>query len=421
MKKVLVHSGMGPFDNPSTVQILKEQYSIGTNLGNLLFANSVFRSVMTEDTEVVSTYYKYVYTDEEIEQINAEFDCFLIPLADAFRPDFIHFLNNLTVLVKRLTIPCIVIGVGLRADYEQKELSYPFDKDVKDFVEAILEKSTMLGLRGDFTGKYLEKLGFKPDRDFTVIGCPSLYLQDGVIKIDLSRIQNGGGYVFNTTSKSNSCINTFIQNCIPYANEVSVIEQTDWNIRKLYLGRFASRSKNVDCDDKDIYGLYYEKIKSQGKIIYFNNIHSWIKYLGEKSLSINTRFHGSVAGFHSGTPTIVIPVDSRMKELIEYHKLPSISPLQLTEHLQLDYWLDHLDFTLCTKVARSNFLHYIDFLDANSINHIFSPKHQGANSKYDLITSSINWGREQKAFEKVSIFEKVNGLSGMYKDRILRR
>lgn len=65
MRKILLHSGMSPFDNPTIGEILINKYSIGSNLGNLMYANSVARTLLTEDSEILSSYYQYDYTDRK--------------------------------------------------------------------------------------------------------------------------------------------------------------------------------------------------------------------------------------------------------------------------------------------------------------------------------------------------------------------
>ncbi|WP_047596347.1 polysaccharide pyruvyl transferase family protein, partial [Salmonella enterica] len=81
-----------------------------------------------------------------------------------------------TQLIRKLKIPVIVTGVGLRANYEpQLDEGFSFDEDVTNFVKAVLEKSAQIGVRGQITADYLKKLGFNAELDFRVIGCPSLY------------------------------------------------------------------------------------------------------------------------------------------------------------------------------------------------------------------------------------------------------
>src|SRR5699024_2597558 len=125
--------------------------------GNLVYQYSIIRTLMTEDTTITPDYYKR--NPNRAEEINEKYDCYIIPLADAFREDFIPILRDYTKLIKKLTIPVVVIGVGLRAPFEPKlNEGFPFDEDVKQFVKAVLEKSSMLGLRGEITSEYLSKL-----------------------------------------------------------------------------------------------------------------------------------------------------------------------------------------------------------------------------------------------------------------------
>lgn len=109
-----MRSGMTPFDNFTPSKVIG-QGSIGGNSGNLVYAYSIYRALMTEDTEIDSTYYRLDYTDKEIDKINEEYDLFVMPLADGFREGFEEKLKAHTRLVRRLKIPVIVIGVGLRA------------------------------------------------------------------------------------------------------------------------------------------------------------------------------------------------------------------------------------------------------------------------------------------------------------------
>ncbi|MDO5396820.1 MAG: polysaccharide pyruvyl transferase family protein, partial [bacterium] len=174
MKRYLVRAGFDPLKTYNPDDCVCKSF-VGDNTGNLFFAYGVMNALFTEETEIEQTY-KWKWTDEEADLINEKFDAFILPMADGFRIDFMEYLSGITNLVNRLTIPVVVIGVGLRAPYEPDMSSgFPFDEIVTDFVKAILEHSAIIGLRGEITYKYLEKLSFKGDRDFTVIGCPSLY------------------------------------------------------------------------------------------------------------------------------------------------------------------------------------------------------------------------------------------------------
>ena len=115
MSRIYYRGGMSPFETFSPEYILTHNV-IGTNVGNFLYLNGVLRSLMIDDNTVIqANYYNTNYYKPEY--VNENFDCFVIPLADAFRENFVNELNELTSFVKKLKIPCYVIGVGLKESY----------------------------------------------------------------------------------------------------------------------------------------------------------------------------------------------------------------------------------------------------------------------------------------------------------------
>ena len=116
MKKILQWSVIPTFNEHSAEEILAGNM-IGSNTGNLLFHYSVTRALMTDADVQFETQFSNFggRMDEIAERINAEFDVFAIPLANAFRSDYIPKLNALTQFIRKLKIPCVVIGVGVQA------------------------------------------------------------------------------------------------------------------------------------------------------------------------------------------------------------------------------------------------------------------------------------------------------------------
>jgi len=178
MKKILMWSVIPPFNEYSVKRILADNL-IGSNTGNLLFHSSVVRALMTDrDVEFETVFVSVANSlDETAARVNEECDCFVMPLANAFRGDYMEKLTTLTQLVRRLKIPCVVVGVGIQANSLEKLMQgLPIDGQVKEFISAVLDKSAMIGVRGEMTAKYLQRLGFAPERHLTPIGCPSMYM-----------------------------------------------------------------------------------------------------------------------------------------------------------------------------------------------------------------------------------------------------
>ena len=210
MSRIYYRGGMSPFETFSPGYILTHNV-IGTNVGNFLYLNGVLRSLMIDDNTVIqANYYNTNYYKPEY--VNENFDCFVIPLADAFRENFVNELNELTSFVKKLKIPCYVIGVGLKESYEPDFFQpKPQDEAVKKFVTAVLEKSNCIGVRGELTGKYLETLGFAEGRDFMVIGCPSMYMKGKRLHIQNPKLDVNSKVCFNSNVAASVPTRKFIK------------------------------------------------------------------------------------------------------------------------------------------------------------------------------------------------------------------
>ena len=87
----------------------------------------------------------------------------------------------MTKVIEKLKIPVVVLGAGL-----QSPLPYAagkervFDDTVKAFAAAVLDRSPTIGVRGEYTQDYLQRLGF---RDIEVIGCPSMFLRGDQLSV----------------------------------------------------------------------------------------------------------------------------------------------------------------------------------------------------------------------------------------------
>lgn len=353
-----------PFESVNDIEMMRRDRT-GSNIGNLVYQYSVIRTLMTEDNELVSD--NYVTSPHIASEINDNYDAYVIPLADAFRNDFREHLRNYTKLINNLTIPVYVIGVGIRAPFEPKlNEGYAFDKDVKDFVAAVLNKSQMLGLRGQITSDYLTRLGFKAGEEHRVIGCPSMYTFGRKIKIRDVKLDNNSKLSINASNVSADSAMDFLNKIsYDYPNHCFVPQVYP----ELFLGYVGGPSLAHTAENYpySILSDYYQS----GKVKFFLNAPSWFEYMGKIDLSIGTRLHGNIVATINGTPNITIVKDARMRELAEFHKSTSINQGDLIKYRNMRELFDNVDLKSAETVASENFDNFIDFLDKNNINHIY--------------------------------------------------
>lgn len=359
-----MRAGVLPYEEVTPEDCLTKNI-LGGNSGNLLYQYSMIKTLSTENTEVIPS--RYQIDLNLVDWLNEECSAFVIPLADAFRNDFRKEMRELTELVKRLKIPCIIAGVGVRAAYEPDfTQSLLFDEDVKNLVNAVLEKSPIIGLRGELTGEYLKKLGYQEEKDFTVIGCPSLYMNGEHMQIREVDLNPNSKVSISSIRYAAPELDRFIDRlCDTYENH-RFVGQLRQELRLLYTGYGFYASSLYPCKNCD------SKDYINGKARFFINVPSWLDYMKQMDLAVGGRFHGTVSGLVAGTPSILIANDARKREFMMYHKMPGIPAHEVTDDLTLEELVESADFKVLEANHKKNFERFISFLKKCGLETIYT-------------------------------------------------
>ncbi|KYD05811.1 hypothetical protein B4102_3133 [Heyndrickxia sporothermodurans] len=386
LKKILIRSGMSPLDTFSADEIIKRN-AIGNNVGNLIYAYSIFRNMTTDDVELFSDYYGQNPNDAE--RINETYDAYVFPLANAIRKSFIPTLQRYTALIERLTIPVYVIGLGMQFPYEPNiSEKRPYDDDVKRFVKAVLDKSSILGLRGQITSDYLSYLGFKEGRDHQVIGCPSMYTFGNNINIRDLHLSESSSISVNMTPAADQKVLEFLD-CLSHTfNHLHFVPQDIDELLLTYAGA-PLLGASINSKLANYPNSLYSHVYKNGKVKYFLNAPTWIEHMKTVDLSIGTRLHGNVAPTLAGTPSITIPIDARMRELSEYHNFPRVSPEKINGNTRLEELIKKVDFRSVEKSHQKNYENFISFLAKNGIDHIYDRNTEGVKQPLEIKLESI--------------------------------
>lgn len=374
MKKYLFRAGFNPQHIYNREEILQRD-PFGDNSGNMVYAAGAMNVLSTKDTIIESSYYWPESgidkcSEEDIERINSEYNAFILPLADAFRPGFVHKLDAYTNTIKKLNIPCIVIGVGLEAPYEPHiEEKRPFDHNVRAFVSEVLNHSTCLGLRGHITGDYLKRLGFIEDRDFQVIGCPSIFM-------------HGTGIVYKEIPKSieKYCTNTnknwASKNASSFLVKTFSMFSNSFLIQQRYNeARDILTKPTLKADELYVFSRQMvSKLKKQDRIKYFTNVPNWQRFLEDADLFVGNRFHGTAMALLSGVPSIMLPLDSRTRELTEFHHIPSVPDKDINAKADIFDYLGSINMASFKNNHLAGLMNYRNFLKKNDLESILDEK-----------------------------------------------
>lgn len=422
-----MRAAMSPFDNFTPFQVLTKN-SIGNNMGNMLFPYSVSRTLMTEGTQIDTIRFDKISSDEKIlrekaEQINAEYDCLVLPFANAFRVSFMGELRKITKLVKRLKIPCVVVGAGLQAALGEEMDNSELAGVVTDFVKAILEKSRYLGLRGEYTADYLKSLGFRQEKDYTVIGCPSLYMHGKELPVpDCRPLTPRSTVSINSKISLPQNFHDFLHRCCQEIEDHYYIPQVIEEIYRMYVG-MPFPKKFVKNVPENFPMDFSHPLYIQDRARSFVNVKSWLEFLRGMDFSFGSRIHGNIAGVLAGIPVYVFVSDTRIMELVDYHRIPHSMISEITDQTSIFDVYDKADFHSVLQGHEKRFLHYLDFLKKNGLDTIYDKKGNPGRVYFDEKIKEIDFHPAIHAFPAVSAGEQVKRLDavlGRYR-RLVRK
>lgn len=405
MSEIFIRAGLTPFDRVSPDDAIQRNI-LGNNSGNMIYAYGVFRALMTEGTHFTPNHYKYKFTDREAAEINEKYDMFVIPLANAFRDNFINEMDGLASLVRRLTIPSVVIGVGVNYPSLYPDVNEPqkFDDHVRSFLKAVLDKSALVGIRGEVTASYLKRLGFREGTHFRVIGCPSMYSFGEELAVRNTKLHAASRICVNHSTAAPANVHSFTNRVLDTFSNSYLIYQTQKEFRFLYSGMSYMYDNTEAFPCKRISDSLY----MEDRIRFFLNVPTWREFMQQADLSIGARLHGNIIATLAGTPSVLIPKDARMREIAEFHNLTHVLSDQITEQTDVYELFDQLDMHSAEKAHSDNFDNYKDFLDKNDLDHIWNHK-------------SIGKAPLDQAIEQLELYPAVGTLMGCDKDEIARR
>lgn len=370
---------------------------MGGNQGNLLYQFSVFRSLLADSAEVSTiTYGQFDRGDAaaRADRINNGADRLVLPLSSSFRLQMIRELNDWADVIERLRVPVTVVGVGAQlrlADVEAKtflpsrvtgviasksQIS-DHEQAVRRFVNAVLERSNTIGVRGEVTKSYLEYLGVAGDR-IDVIGCPSLFMWGPNFRLDEApaRLSNRAQLSLSFDHRIDSTADLLQRTVTSYPQSTVYVQEklaaqmvidgsetrSDWNGD----GRFPVRT------DHPLYRNH--------RLVYSPTAWSWIEHLRAKEFAFGPRLHGTVAAILSGTPAHLLIHDSRTFEVAQHHGVPYTLVRDLDDKTTARSLASASDPTAFNDLYDQRFAEYLAFLDHNELPNAYREPSQRLSS-----------------------------------------
>lgn len=346
-----------------------QSYALGKcmqNPGDLVYEMGLMDILRTDpDVEFVPTgYVRYAgMLPISLREVNETCTALILPFADHFRENSSEMLDRYAELVRKVKIPVVVPCIGVRTD----GISPKTDAVAKRFVSAVLDKSALIGLRGETTARYLEKLGFVRNRHFAVVGCPSLYSAGPEIP-DLTWPDKPDSCVFGLNHRAGEIVNRFLFDSAQKVPNHRFVTQNDLEFVRYFL------SDRMRRDGTERTAWYREMVVStirDGSFRYYFNLNSWKQCLRSLDCSMSCGIHGTILALLCGVPSVIVPFESRTRELAEYHAIPIINPDEIQPGDSIEKFAPRFDFVAMRKRHRENFAHFLGFLHRNGLKTVF--------------------------------------------------
>ncbi len=393
-QRILMRAGRPPHDTTSNEGAFAWRGGghFATNSGNLLYSDSVYRTLRTPAVDVACDAFvpqSRRLTDAEIERVNAEHDVYVLPLANAFREQYAAGpLERLTDFVSRLTIPVVVTGVGGQAPLGGGISALP-DRERANtvaFVRAVLEHGPSIGVRGEITRQMLLDLGFA-DADVDVIGCPSMYANDRDFRVERRTDRLHPGSPLATSLESyqggGELGELWRANEAEYADLVAVYQTMPGGELVLWGQEAPELPEGTPRSVRD-------RAYLEGRMRFFTNPRPWRQFLRTRDFAFGIRIHGNVAALSAGTPAYLLSVDTRTQELADYHRIPT-APLTCVmesgRYLARDLH-DDMDLDALNRVSPENWDRWTAFLERHGLQHVHQPGRE--NPAYDALVAAAD-------------------------------
>ena len=337
---------------------------IGTNSGNLIFIESAYKLLATTGTRIDVE--RRLPDPKDADRINERYDAYVIPLANAFRPEFEFHLSRLTRLIDRLRIPIVVLGVGIQADTRlSRERLAPIERTVRSFVGAVLDRSPSIGVRGEFTHAYLESLGF---RDVEIIGCPSMFRYGARIQVEkkVPQLDHRARLAVNATPGVPIMEELLRSHSERYPGLEYIAQDLD-TLALLLWGEKASATDVASESQLDAGDLF-----DANRVRFFVDPSPWISHLRSFAFTFGTRIHGNIAALLAGTPAYVLAHDSRSLELARYFAIPHRLITDMQGGTEAGDLYAEADYTELNVGHPARFERLVGFLRRHGLDHIYA-------------------------------------------------
>lgn len=310
------------------------------------------------------------------DEINERYDAYVIPLANAFRPRYEEQLARLTRLIRRLSIPVTILGVGVDGTIDGDTTRIdPMAGGIREFVAAVLDRGPSIGVRGEITADFVRRLGF---RDVEVIGCPSMFLDGPHLTVSSpGQALAPDDPIVITISPYVQAMGPLLRHNLARHPNLTYVAQ---DIETLEMLVFGTAVEGATPGDPIPRHPDHPLVRDSRTRQYIDP-WPWIADLRSAAFVFGSRIHGTIAGLLAGTPSYVLAHDARTVELARYFEIPHRALRDVPPDTDASELYAASDPEPMVAGHARRFERLAGYLAAHGLEHVFD--HSGAAEAFD--------------------------------------
>ena len=337
---------------------------IANNSGNLLFLETAFKVLSTRDAEVIPD--RLAAHRIGADEINERFDVYVIPLANAFRASFEETLIRLTAVIERLTIPVVVLGVGVQtAKSHAPGAIRPFDDSVKAFVRAVLDRGRRSASAARRPRPTCASSGSATSRSSAAPRCSSTANGWSSPSGRRSTAMPGSGWASPRGSPARPDRDP-PPRALP---EPRVHRPGHRGAPAAAVGREPARRRRHEPAAE----LPLAPAGPRRQVALLRRPVAMDRPHAPDDFVFGTRIHGSIAAVLAGTPSYLLAHDARTLELARYFEIPHRWLGDVRPDMDAADLYDEADFGPLMTGHAARFRTFTDYLERHGLRHVFQP------------------------------------------------
>lgn len=295
-----------------------------SNTGNYLIGEGALRALSPNATHIPFWHlWNAVNNGTGLDSINHRFDICVFTCANLLRKGL--SADAEAAVLAKLDMPVVMLGIGIQS---RPDLEQSLPEGTQRLLRILKEKEHYFLTRGEETASYLRDQGFSFVRP---VGCPSIYFMPANVRRALRRLPDVKvgecrtvftgymGAALDTIGDMNALSSGDGRSSYVIQDELL---HFDMQVEPDADGRVYDSASGEMIGDLSFKGS--EELKKKVKVHAFFDTNQWRAWTSSMDFAFGRRFHGNVIALQAGVPSLIVAVDDRMREMLNFSGLPKL-------------------------------------------------------------------------------------------------